>query len=75
MHAYHTGSYEGSSKSLGTCLCYLLDSFFYDNLSVDRALYGLLALGVIKRKKKEKKQKPSIALDLLMKIIERKKEL
>jgi len=46
-----------------------------DNLTVDRALYGLLALGVIKRKKKEKKQKPSIALDLLMKIIERVKEL
>jgi|UniRef100_A0A7C2Z383 DNA-binding MarR family transcriptional regulator len=46
-----------------------------DNLTVDRALYGLLALGVIKRKKKEKKQKPSIALDLLMKIIERIKEL
>ncbi|MDM7266942.1 MAG: DUF4388 domain-containing protein [Aquificaceae bacterium] len=46
-----------------------------DSLTVDRALYGLLALGVIKRKKKEKKQKPSIALDLLMKIIERIKEL
>ena len=46
-----------------------------DNLTVDRALYGLLALGVIKRKKKEKKQKPSIALDLLMKLIERIKEL
>lgn len=46
-----------------------------DSLTVDRALYSLLALGVIKRKKKEKKQKPSIALDLLMKIIERIKEL
>ncbi len=46
-----------------------------DSLTVDRALYGLLALGVIKRKKKERKQKPSIALDLLMKIIERIKEL
>ncbi len=46
-----------------------------DNLTVDRALYGFLALGVIKRKKKEKKEKPSIALDLLMKIIERIKEL
>ncbi|MFN3976235.1 MAG: DUF4388 domain-containing protein [Aquificaceae bacterium] len=46
-----------------------------DNLTVDRALYGFLALGVIKRKKREKKEKPSIALDLLMKIIERIKEL
>ncbi|MFN3471067.1 MAG: DUF4388 domain-containing protein, partial [Aquificaceae bacterium] len=50
------------------------DSGLY-NLTVDRALYGFLALGVIKRKKKEKKEKPSIALDLLMKIIERIKEL
>ncbi len=46
-----------------------------DNLTVDRALYGFLALGVIKRKKKEKKQKLSIALDLLTKIIERIREL
>ncbi len=46
-----------------------------ENLLVDRALYGFLALGVIKRKKREKKQKPSIALDLLMKIIERIREL
>ncbi|MCS7170885.1 MAG: DUF4388 domain-containing protein [Aquificaceae bacterium] len=46
-----------------------------DNLKVDRALYGLLAVGAIKRKKKEKKQSPSIALDLLMKIIERIKGL
>jgi hypothetical protein len=46
-----------------------------DNLTVDRALYAFLALGVIRRKKKEKKQKPSIALDLLMKIIERIREL
>ncbi len=46
-----------------------------ENLTVDRALYGFLALGVIKRKKREKKQKPSIALDLLMKIIERIREL
>ncbi|MFN3946958.1 MAG: DUF4388 domain-containing protein [Aquificaceae bacterium] len=46
-----------------------------DKLTVDRALYGFLALGIIKRKKMEKKQKPSVALDLLMKIIERIKEL
>ncbi|WPM32501.1 DUF4388 domain-containing protein [Hydrogenobacter sp. T-2] len=46
-----------------------------ENLTVDRALYGFLALGVIKRKKRERKQKPSIALDLLMKIIERIREL
>ncbi|MDW8066455.1 MAG: DUF4388 domain-containing protein [Aquificaceae bacterium] len=46
-----------------------------DNLTVDRALYGLLAIGAIRRKKREKKQKPSIALDLLMKIIERIREL
>ncbi|MCS6956946.1 MAG: DUF4388 domain-containing protein [Aquificaceae bacterium] len=46
-----------------------------DNLTVDRALYGLLAIGVIRRKKRERKQKPSIALDLLMKIIERIREL
>ncbi|MEN3039847.1 MAG: hypothetical protein ABDI07_12005, partial [Candidatus Kryptonium sp.] len=45
-----------------------------DNLTVDRALYGLLAIGTIRRKKKEGKQKPSIALDLLMKIIERIRE-
>ncbi|RMH80670.1 MAG: DUF4388 domain-containing protein [Acidobacteria bacterium] len=45
-----------------------------DNLTVDRTLYGFLALGIIKRKKREKKQKPSIALDLLMKIIERIRE-
>ncbi|MDW8031981.1 MAG: DUF4388 domain-containing protein [Aquificaceae bacterium] len=45
------------------------------NLTVDRALYGFLAIGVIRRKKKERKQSPSIALDLLMKIIERIKEL
>lgn len=46
-----------------------------DRLAVDRALYGFLALGIIKRKKVEKKQKPSVALDLLMKIIERIKEI
>ncbi len=46
-----------------------------ESLIVDRALYGFLALGVIKRKKREKKQKPSIAIDLLMKIIERIREL
>ncbi len=46
-----------------------------DNLTVDRALYGLLALSAIKRKRKEKKQKPSITLELLAKIIERIKEL
>lgn len=46
-----------------------------DGLIVDRALYAFLALGIIKRKKKERKHKPSIALDLLMKIIERIKEL
>ncbi|MEN3028198.1 MAG: DUF4388 domain-containing protein [Aquificaceae bacterium] len=45
------------------------------NLTVDRALYGFLAIGAIRRKKKERKQSPSIALDLLMKIIERIKEL
>lgn len=42
-----------------------------DNLTVDRSLYGLLAIGAIRRKKKEKKQNPSIAMDLLMKIIDR----
>ncbi|MFN7065772.1 MAG: DUF4388 domain-containing protein [Aquificaceae bacterium] len=46
-----------------------------NGLTVNRSLYGLLAIGVIRRKKKEKKQKPSVALELLMKIIERVKEL
>jgi len=42
------------------------------SLLVDRALYALLALGLIKRKKKEVKQKqPPITLELLTKIIER----
>lgn len=43
----------------------------FDNLTVDRALYGFLALGAIKRKRIEKKQKPPITIDLLIKIIER----
>ncbi|ADO44971.1 MAG: DUF4388 domain-containing protein [Hydrogenobacter thermophilus] len=46
-----------------------------DNLTVDRTLYGLLALGVLRRKKREKRHKPSITLELLAKIIERIKEL
>jgi hypothetical protein len=46
-----------------------------DNLTVDRTLYGLLALSAIKRKKREKRHKPSITLELLAKIIERIKEL
>ena len=46
-----------------------------DNLTVDRALYGFLALGAIRRKKKEKKQKTGITLELLMKVIERVKGL
>jgi len=46
-----------------------------DNLTVDRTLYGLLALSAIKRKKREKRHKPSITLKLLAKIIERIKEL
>ncbi len=46
-----------------------------DSLTVDRALYGFLATGLIRRKKKEKTQKPSISLDLLAKIIERIKKL
>ena len=42
------------------------------SLLVDRALYALLALGLIKRKKKEVKQKqPPITLELLTKIIEK----
>ncbi|MGC8852034.1 MAG: DUF4388 domain-containing protein [Hydrogenobacter sp.] len=46
-----------------------------DNLTVDRALYGFLAMGVIKRKRKEKKHKPSITLELLAKVIDRIREL
>jgi hypothetical protein len=47
-----------------------------DSLLVDRALYALLALGLIKRKKKEVKQKQApITLELLAKIIERVKSL
>ena len=46
-----------------------------DRLTVDRALYGFLAAGVIRRKRKERVQKPSITLDLLAKIIEKIKQL
>lgn len=46
-----------------------------DRLTVDRALYGFLATGIIRRKRKEKAQKPSITLDLLAKIIEKIKKL
>ncbi len=46
-----------------------------DRLTVDRALYGFLAAGIIRRKRKEKVQKPSITLDLLAKIIDKIKQL
>jgi hypothetical protein len=47
-----------------------------DSLLVDRALYALLALGLIRRKKKEVIQKQApITLELLAKIIERVKSL
>ncbi len=46
-----------------------------DTLTVDRALYGFLATGILRRKKKERTQRPSISLDLLAKIIERIKKL
>ena len=46
-----------------------------DRLVVDRALYGFLAAGLIRRKRKERTQKPSITLDLLAKIIEKIKQL
>ena len=46
-----------------------------DRLTVDRALYGLLAAGIIRRKRKERMQRPSITLDLLAKIIEKIKQL
>ena len=46
-----------------------------DKLTVDRALYGLLAAGIIRRKRKERMQRPSITLDLLAKIIEKIKQL
>jgi hypothetical protein len=46
-----------------------------DRLKVDRALYGFLAAGIIRRKRKERVQKPSITLDLLSKIIEKIKQL
>ncbi len=42
-----------------------------DRLSVDRILYALLAIGAIRRKRREKQQKPSITLELLARIIER----
>ncbi len=47
----------------------------FDDLTVGRALYGLLAAGFIKRKKREVKPKLSITLDLLTKIIEKIKVL
>ncbi len=46
-----------------------------DKLTVGRALYGLLVAGIIRRKRREKVQKPSITLDLLAKIIEKIKQL
>ena len=46
-----------------------------DKLVVDRALYGFLAAGLIRRKRKERTQKPSITLDLLAKIIDKIKQL
>ncbi len=46
-----------------------------DRLTVDRALYGFLAAGIVRRKRKEKMQKPTITLDLLAKIIEKIKHL
>ncbi len=46
-----------------------------DRLTVDRSLYGFLAAGIIRRKRKERVQKPSITLDLLSKIIEKIKQL
>ncbi len=46
-----------------------------DRLVVDRSLYGFLAAGIIRRKRKERVQKPSITLDLLSKIIEKIKQL
>ncbi len=46
-----------------------------DRLTVDRALYGFLASGIIRRKRKERVQKPSITLDLLAKIIDKIKQL
>jgi hypothetical protein len=47
-----------------------------DSLLVDRALYALLALELIRRKKKEVKQKQApITLELLAKIIERIRSL
>ncbi len=46
-----------------------------DKLTVDRALYGFLAAGVIRRKRKERTQKPFITLDLLAKIVEKIKQL
>ena len=42
-----------------------------DRLTVDKALYAFLAMGAVRRKKREKQQKPSITLELLTKIIER----
>ena len=47
-----------------------------DSLLVDRALYAFLALELIRRKKKEVKQKQTpITLELLAKIIERIRSL
>ncbi len=46
-----------------------------EKIVVDRALYGFLAAGIIRRKRKERVQRPSITLDLLSKIIEKIKQL
>ena len=59
MHAYHTGSYEVSSKSLDTCLCYL---FYWEN---DSVIVGSVF------NKARCKRKYSISKDNLSKTVER----
>lgn len=53
----------------------ILEKNWLDKLTVYRTLYGLLAIGAIKRKRKTAPKKPSISLDLLAKLIEKIKRL
>lgn len=53
----------------------ILEKSGLDKLTVYRTLYGLLAIGAIRRKKKPVQRKPAISIDLLAKLIEKIKKL
>lgn len=53
----------------------ILEKSGLDKLTVYRTLYGLLAIGAIRRKRRKEIRKPTISLDLLTKLIEKIKKL